>query len=620
MKASLRKLPTIRLRWRILAPFILLVLVLGGGMIILANRFLSTGSDVTFTRQLRDSGQRAADEVVRVEDELLTLERAIANTEGVAAAVVRADAEDLRARILQLVVNADVDAVTILDREGTSLLSIRHSQIDSPPGEYSTLRGEGFYAEWPFVRELLDLDLIAFFSEEEEGAKRVGLGVLTFEQKTVDVFFVGGPLVDEQGTVFGAVLVGAYVPNMAVDLSETARANVSFYNENGSLISTVFKEDSSWDPPGLTLSQAMIGAARDPDGAIAPLRDVRVAGQSYGEVLTPFLARGGSVELGTLGIALLSSGEEEVITGVIERSMSQILLLTAGGVLLVLIIAILAANSITQPIDELRMITQRILEGETDVVFPEPRNDELGELVQSLTSVAEGLQSGSLSSKAFMSRQIQADSGVGDFPAEEGLRMMKASILSVAFHDYISDLDRTNPQLLTSTLNNFLGDLVPIVEQHDGMLQRVDGDRFLISFGLPPRRLPASVSSFLATHAALSIVEYAAEQKAAGKEIQLSLGLASGPVYVGQLGTKDCLHSGVFGDTVELARLVETISHTGRGGHLLIAESTYSYISRAGEQFMFGRRGKVKADNGQEYAIYEVNGRKNRLMDEREAL
>ena len=88
-------------------------------MIILANRFLSTGSDVTFTRQLRDSGQRAADEVVRVEDELLTLERAIANTEGVAAAVVRADAEDLRARILQLVVNANVDAVTILDREGT---------------------------------------------------------------------------------------------------------------------------------------------------------------------------------------------------------------------------------------------------------------------------------------------------------------------------------------------------------------------------------------------------------------------------------------------------------------------------------------------------------------------
>ena len=250
---------------------------------------------------------------------------------------------------------------------------------------------------------------------------------------------------------------------------------------------------------------------------------------------------------------------------------------------------------------------------------PEPRNDELGELVQSLTSVAVGLQSGSLSSKAFISGQMPADPGVQDFPAEEGLRMMKASILSVAFHDYISDLDRTNPQLLTSTLNNFLSDLFPIIEHHDGMLQRVDGDRFLISFGLPPRRLPASVSSFLATHAALSIVEYAAEQKAAGKEIQLSLGLASGPVYVGQLGTKDCLHSGVFGDTVELARLVETISHTGRGGHLLIAESTYSYISRAGEQFTFGRRGKVKADNGQEYAIYEVNGRKNRLMDEREA-
>ena len=617
MSAAAFKLPRLRLRWRILAPFLLLIVVLGGGMLILTSRFLSAGSEVSFTRQLRDSGQRAADEVVRVEEELLALERAIANTEGVAAAVARGDAEDIRARILQLVVNADVDAVSILDREGSSLLSIRKVQVDAPPGEFSTLRGEGFFTDWSFVRELLDLDLVSFFSEnEEEEGKQVGLGELVLGQDVVPVLFVGGPLVDEQGTVFGAVLVGSYIPSMIADISEAARANISFYDPEGGLLATVFEEDSSWDPPGLQLDGDLLPAARNPDGPTAPLRSIQIAGQPYGEVLTPFQVRGGAVDLGTMGISLLDSGEEALIAGVVQGSLSEVLALSAGGAILVVVIALLVANSIAKPIDDLHQATQRILAGETDVSLPKPSDDEVGALVQSLTSVVTGLQSGTLSSPVV---EPFEEPGTMYAAAEETLQVLKGSILVVTLQDFIADVDRNNPEALTATLNQLLAGIMPIVEKHDGVLQRVEGGRLLISFGLPPRRLPASVSSFLATHAALSLMEHAVENAPNGRSIKASLGLASGFVALGRLGMKDCLQYGVFGDTVDLARHFEGVSRSSGAGRLLIGEHTYAYIARAGSQFQFGRKGKVRGDDGQEHVIYEVVGRSNRLFTERDS-
>jgi len=617
MNEPMLRLPRISLRWRILLPFLLLVVVLLAGLLWVSTDILARESVISFSRQLRDSGQRAADGLVRVEDELLTVERTIANTEGVAAAVARADAEDLRARILPLVINADVDAVTILDREGTSLLSIRRSGIDSPPGEYASLRGEGFYADWPFVRELLDLDLVAFFSDPAEGDKRAGMGELVLDQDTVSVLYVGGPLVDEQGTVFGAVLVGTYAPRLTERLSEIARANVSLYGDDGQLLSTVFSEDSSWDPPGLALSGDLMEAASDPSGETSPLRDIRIAGQTYGEVLTPLLVRGGTVELGNMGIALLRSEEDAASEGLLQSSGTQIYLITGLSAGLVFLIAMLVSNSIAQPIEALREATRRILAGEEDVALPEVTDDELGELVQTLTSVASGIKQGSLTvpSSTQETTSMPPMEAEGAWQDLTGLQRLKATILVLSMSDYISDTDRTSADVLTSTLNRFLDDLSPIVSRHDGVLQRVDGDRFLISFGLPPKRLPASVSAFLASHAALDIMQMA--QQDAG--YSLSIGVATGFTYIGRLGTKDRLHFGVFGDTVDVARQIEAIARTGSGGKLLIGAGTYDYISRAGSHFEFGRRGRVQLRQDREHLIYELRGRVKPLLDEKDS-
>jgi len=103
------------LRWKITLPFIFLALILGLGAAYLVNQLLNQTEEFQFLRQLADSGKQTNDAVVRIEEELLRVERLIANTEGVAQAVALENSEDLRARVLPLVINAGVDFAVILD-------------------------------------------------------------------------------------------------------------------------------------------------------------------------------------------------------------------------------------------------------------------------------------------------------------------------------------------------------------------------------------------------------------------------------------------------------------------------------------------------------------------------
>ena len=56
-------------------PFILLALILGLGATLLVNDLLSQEETDRFLRQLVDAGQQATDAVVRIEIDMLGLER-----------------------------------------------------------------------------------------------------------------------------------------------------------------------------------------------------------------------------------------------------------------------------------------------------------------------------------------------------------------------------------------------------------------------------------------------------------------------------------------------------------------------------------------------------------------
>ncbi len=600
------------LRWKIILPFVLLVLFLGLSTIFLVSRLLSGTETERFIRLLADSGQQAMDAVVRQEVELLEVQRLVVNTEGVLEAVQRIDAEDLRTRVLPLVINAGADVVAVLDLQGTSLLAIRRLP-EGGPGEYETLRGETYYADWGFVQAAL-----AGRVEEEVGGKQVGLEALRLGDQETYVFFIAGPLRDRSGNVIGVVLTGEYLQDFADRLSDEAGANVTIYDApSGQPLATTLEPQTLAD---LALPAEQMGAALAPGEAGNPIRRVEVAGAPYGEVLLPFVARQGTVQLGVLGVSLLD------VPGIRAGGLPQeeilwpVVLSMALALGLAVIVGLLVSNLVTEPLAELTQAVRRAQEGDLQVRV-EPRSaDELGLLAAGFNRMLERLSGDHMAPAPV----TPAGESLRHEGARQGMRsgeLVRATVLVAQPYGIVDagGLSESDPAQALQALNEALAGVVSILEAHGGVVDQLAGAEVMAFFGVLPRPVPPQVSALQATHAGLALLEFVEERNERRRErgledLRIAVGVATGPVIAGEIGGKGRLRFAVIGLTVDVACGIQQLIR--RKGGLLISEETFRRLAATRGQFRMGRQGVARIPmQSKGLIVHEVLGRTTILVE-----
>jgi class 3 adenylate cyclase len=602
------------LRWKITLPFMLLALVLGLGATYVLNRLLSETEETRFLRQLADGGQQATDAVVRAEADLLEVLRLVSNTEGVAASAASGNAEDLRMRVLPLVVNSDMDVVTVLDVQGTSLVTVRRSP-QAAPGDYYALRGEAFYTGWPFVIRILQ-----GVQTEGIGDKDVGLESLILDEGEVSAFFVGGPIRDSSGRVVGAVLAGRYLPGLVGSLSLDAGANVTIYDlTTGQLLASSLE---SVDPASVTLTPDQIsgglGAAQQGQ---SPVRAIDVAGVTYEEVLTPFIARGGT-QLGVMGVSLLWAP--------LERSAKDNLLtliqVSALALALVVLVGLAISSSITRPLVEMADASAQVATGNLTTHVSDRGGDEIGMLARNFNTMVDGLREGSVY-RDLLGRTVtpevrdQLHKRLVEGEALQDGQGATATVLVADLRGLPSLVEETDPGVAMTTLNEYFSGVVSIIAQHGGMVNTFDGDSIVAFFGILPRPVPPQVSALQATHAGMEMLEFISglnrDRASRGQPaLEMGVGVSTGPVIAGSIGSKDRLHYTVIGDTVNMAQRIQEATLEIQGSGLLISGDTHRYLAGAQRQFEFGRTGIVPLRGQTRQAtVHEVQGRRTRLVE-----
>jgi len=613
------------IRWKIILPFVLLAALLGLGASILLSRQLGQAEQVRYLRQLRDSGQQAADEVVRTEARLLEVERLLANTQGVPEAVALGDAEQLRSLLLQTVVNSDTDVAVVLDRGGTSLLAIRRSQPDDA-ADYLTLRGEAYYRDWPFVRKVLGLHDAAATGSDPE--KQAGLGQVQLADRMGWAFFVAGPLVDEQGTIFGAVLAGRYLDRLVKELGQLAGAHIAIYTEpSGALLATDFSSLLETEAQDLSLGGELAAAVAGGESSGEPYRTVAIAGQAYGEVLTPFVARSGEIELGVLGASLLGGEAADQAYDQYRAQTRSVVLYAGLGVLLVLIVGLVVSGMITRPIKELTEAGRAAASGELEGPIPGAGQDEIGELANTFNTMLDGLRYTDLI------RQTAAGEARSELwqSLAEGAqafepRAARAAVLAISLEGLAGDRRAAHPEQTLTDLNRTFPAMLTIINQHGGFLDSFSGLGLSAFFGLLPRALPPAVSALQAVHAGLALLEYVHElneQRTAGgaRPIDLAIGISCGTVIAGGIEALGKLHLTVVGEVAEQAAAIARAAESNPGSRLLVSQSTIEKLGSARDYFTFGRKGELQVPAASAALIViEVLSRASPLLDPPEGL
>jgi len=184
--------------------------------------------------------------------------------------------------------------------------------------------------------------------------------------------------------------------------------------------------------------------------------------------------------------------------------------------------------------------------------------------------------------------------------------------LSVVFSDirgFTTLSERLNPESLVNLLNEYLTPMTNIILSKNGFLDKYMGDAIMAVFGAP---LPLENHAGLACETALLMIQeldILSEQWAKRKipPLQIGLGVNTGEMAVGNMGSKHRFDYTVMGDHVNLASRLEGANKI-YGTNILIGENTQKEVK---DQFVFRELDKILVKGKTEaVSIYELMAKK----------
>lgn len=172
-----------------------------------------------------------------------------------------------------------------------------------------------------------------------------------------------------------------------------------------------------------------------------------------------------------------------------------------------------------------------------------------------------------------------------------------ATILFADIAGFTELADRLDAEVVVEILNRFLSAAVQVVFDHDGLLDKFYGDGLMVVFG-PPRVRDDDAARALAVAAGLH--QAAATIQAEGKPLRLTIGIATGDVVAGHIGSAKRMDYTVIGDAANLASRLQGAAPPGA---TYADEATYQRLKEqpAAEKLIAKIRGK--ADPVTIYAI-----------------
>jgi len=150
--------------------------------------------------------------------------------------------------------------------------------------------------------------------------------------------------------------------------------------------------------------------------------------------------------------------------------------------------------------------------------------------------------------------------------------------LSIFFSDlqgFTTISEGLNPQELTALLNEYLTAMTDIIQEEGGTVDKYEGDAIIAFWNAPLAQddhAARAVRTALRCQAALAAMRPAVHARI-GKDLLMRIGLNSGPVVVGNMGSRNRFNYTILGDAANLASRLEGINKQF-GTYTLISETT----------------------------------------------
>ncbi len=290
----------------------------------------------------------------------------------------------------------------------------------------------------------------------------------------------------------------------------------------------------------------------------------------------------------------------------------QLRLIAIGLVALFLTILInfAFARTITRPLSRLTEGLGQVAQGNLRLEVPVTTRDEIGLLTQSFNEMVVGLShkeklSRMVSDEA--ARQVESSSGSG---MVLGGVHQRRTVLFSDIRNFTPMTEQLGAEEIVELLNSYFAVAGQVIADHGGDIDKFIGDAIMVVFcddeqcsgALKAVRcaieLQRQVRSFNAQHAART-----------WPDISIGVGIATGEVVAGTVGTPMRLEYTVLGDTVNVAARLESESKGGQHLQIMLDPTTNREITDHVEVELIS--GITLKGKNEPMTIYEVKGLKS---------
>ncbi len=279
------------------------------------------------------------------------------------------------------------------------------------------------------------------------------------------------------------------------------------------------------------------------------------------------------------------------------------LAVAAASLLLSIGMALLVARTLVRPLRRLQASMRRVEHGDLDVRSGVTSSDELGQLAMSFDHMVEGLRREALVRDLFGQYVTPALAEAAiERRAELDGQLVTCTVLFVDIRNFTGIAEALPATRVLKVLNEYFTRMSAVIVDENGFVNKFGGDSLLAVFGTPLNPDPdhADCGVLAALRMERVLAEFNREQKDAWlPQIVIGIGIATGDVVAGNVGSKTRLEYTVIGDAVNVASRLQAMTkdldeHILADGETARAATRMAHFTSVGEVEVRGKARPVE--------------------------
>ncbi|MBW2635609.1 MAG: adenylate/guanylate cyclase domain-containing protein [Deltaproteobacteria bacterium] len=271
-----------------------------------------------------------------------------------------------------------------------------------------------------------------------------------------------------------------------------------------------------------------------------------------------------------------------------------------------ILLSLIVSKSVSEPIKEMERAMQEVARGNLNININVVSNDEIGALGEGFGNMVNGLKASEVIKESFgkyISEEIRDEILSGRVPLDG--EMKRATLLFSDLRDFTPFVESTHPKQVVAIMNQYFSEMAK--EENNGLILQFVGDEIEAVFGAP---VYYDDHPDMAIRAALDmqkrLVTLNQRLKAQNvKPIRHGIGVHTGAVLAGIIGSKERSSYALVGDTVNLASRIQELTKDF-SCEIILSQTTHDLITGSYAMQQLSAM-KVKGKS-QEVMVYKLLG------------